>query len=114
MMPGKPVFTPEWPLYSVIAHIAFWGVSAIFILSCIAGYAGLIGGQVVISLFWLTIVSVFALGLTAAFSGRLYVGNQVFSRKPMIGQIARLAGLIYAALAAFVMFFAYGLLYAFP
>jgi hypothetical protein len=113
-MPKRPVFTPEWPLYAVMAHIFFWGVSALFILSCIAGYAGLIGGQAVVSLFWLTIVSAFALGLTAAFSGCLYVGNQVFSRRPMLGWAARSAGMIFAALAAFLMFFAYGLLHMFP
>ena len=74
-MAKAPVFTPEWPFYSVAAHVIFWSVSAMFFLSCIALYAGWIGGQAVVTLFWLTIGSAFALGLTAAFSGRLYVGN---------------------------------------
>lgn len=113
-MPRRPVFTPEWPPYSVVAHVVFWGVSALFILSCLGVYVGLISGQVAVSLFWLAIVSAFALGLAAAFSGRLYVGNQVFSRNPLVGWTARLAGLVYSALTAFVMLFAYGLLHMVP
>ncbi len=113
-MAKGPVFTPEWPRYAVWAHVVCWTVSALFLLSCVAGYGGLIGGQVVISLFWLTIASAFGLSLAAAFSGRLYVGNQVFSRRPIVGWVARSVGVILAAVTAFIMFFAYGLLYMFP
>jgi hypothetical protein len=109
-MPRTTVFTPDWPFYAVVAHVIFWIVSALFVLGCVAGYFGFIGGQAVVTLFWLIIISAFALGLTAAFSGRLYIGNQVFSRTPMVGPSARMAGMIYAALAAFIMFFAYGLM----
>jgi hypothetical protein len=114
MMAKGPVFTPEWPRYAVLAHIVFWGVSALFLLSCIAGYAGLIGGQIVIILFWLFFVSGFALCLSSVFSGRLYVGNQVFARQPLIGWAARLTGIALTPLFAFVMWFVYGLLFAFP
>ncbi len=113
-MPKGPIFTSEWPRYAVVAHVVFWSVSALFFLSCLAGYGGLIGGQVVVALFWVTIVSAFALSLAAAFSGRLYVGNQVFSRRPIIGWVARSLGVTFAALTAFIMIFAYGLLYMFP
>jgi hypothetical protein len=113
-MPKGPVFTPEWPRYAVVAHVVFWSVSALFILGCIAGYGGLIGGQVVIFLFWMLMASAFALCLAAAFSGRLYIGNQVFSRRPLVGWVARSAATILAALIAFVAFFAYGLLYMYP
>ena len=110
-MPRGPVFTPDWPRYAMIVHVLHWLVSALFVLGCVAGYIGLIGGQAVISLFWLTMVSAFALGCVAAFSGRLYVGNQVFSRRPLVGWPARIAGMICVALVGFIMFFAFGLLH---
>ena len=113
-MPKGPVFTPDWPRYAVVAHVVFWSVSALFILGCIVGYGGSIGGQVVIWCFWMMIASAFALCLAAALSGRLYVGNQVFSRRPLVGWVARSAAMILAALIAFLTFFAYGLLYSFP
>lgn len=114
MMPRSPVFTPDWPLYAVMAHVVFWSVSTLFALSCITGYAGLIGGQVIIALFWLFFVSGFALCLSGVFSGRLYIGNQVFSRRPLVGWPARLTGMALTPIFAFVMWFVYGLLYAFP
>lgn len=113
-MARRPVFTPEWPRYAVTAHVVFWSASTLFVISCIAGYAGLIGGQVAIFLFWPFIGSALALCLSGVFSGRLYFGNQVFSRRPMVGWVARLTGMVFAAIVTFVMFFAYGTLYSYP
>lgn len=108
-MAKKPVFTPDWPFYAVAAHVVLWIVSTLFILSWPVAYVGYVGGQTVITLFWLTIVSALVVGISAAFSGRLYVGNQVLWRTPMVGWSARLAGMIFAGLTIFIMFFAYGI-----
>jgi hypothetical protein len=110
-MQRTPVFTSDWPSYAFAAHVICWSASMLFLLSCIAGYFGLIGGQAVFVLLWLTLASGFALGLTAVFSGRLYWGNQVFSKtpSPLIGWTARLAGMIVTGLFAFIMFFTYGI-----
>lgn len=113
-MPKGPVFPPEWPRYAVVAHVVFWSASAVFILSCIAGYGGMIGGHIVVTLFWVMLASAFVLCLAAVLSARLYVGNQVFMRRSLVGWAARLAGMILAAATAFIMLFAYGLLYMFP
>ena len=109
-MPLRSPFTSDWPRYAVAAHVVFWGVAALFLASCLAGYAGLVGGQIVLSLFWGTIIGTFLLGVAGAASGRLYVGNQVFSRKPLTGWPARVWGLVVSAAASLIMFFAYALM----
>lgn len=108
-MPSRSTFTPDWPRYAVVAHVLFWSVSAFFLASCLAGYAGLVGGQIVVSLFWVTIIAAFLLGVAAVASGRLYVGNQVFSRTPLTGWPARLWGLVVSASTVLLMLFAYAL-----
>lgn len=109
-MPLRSLFTPDWPRYAVVAHVVFWGVSGLFLVSCVAGYAGLVGGRIVIALFWGTTIAAFLLGLAGAVSGRLYVGNQVFSRTPLTGWPARMSGLVVSAAVSLIMFFAYGLM----
>ncbi len=109
-MPLRSPFTSDWPRYAVAAHVLFWSVSAVFLVSCLAGYAGMVGGQIVLSLFWGTIIAAFLLGVSGAASGRLYVGNQVFSRTPLTGWTARVWGLAVSAAASLLMFFAYGLM----
>ena len=109
-MQKAPVFTPGWPLYAVIAHVFTWSISTLLILASIAGYAGIVGGITVISLIGMTILSGFALSLSAVFSGRLYIGNQLFSRKPLLGVPARLAGIFLTGLFAFIAYFFYGLM----
>ena len=49
-------------------------------------------------------------GVAGAASGRLYVGNQVFSRTPLTGWPARLSGLVVSVAVSLVMFFACGLM----
>ncbi len=110
-MPLRSPFDAGWPRYAVASHVLFWSTAAAFLLSCVGGYAGLIGGQIVISLFWFWIASGFLLGLAASFSGKLYIGNQVFRRSPLTGWVARTAGIVVSALAAFIMLFAYGLMH---
>jgi hypothetical protein len=102
-------FDSTWPRYAVVAHVLFWGISATFIISCILGYAGMMQGQMVITLFWLWILSAFVLGFSAILSAKLYHGNQVFRRAPMQDMSARIIGFVVAAAAALLMFFAYGL-----
>jgi hypothetical protein len=50
-MPSQPIFSPDWPRYAVAAHVLFWIVSTLFLASCLAGYLGMIGGQIAMSLF---------------------------------------------------------------
>jgi hypothetical protein len=109
-MPSQPIFSPDWPRYAVAAHILFWIVSMLFLASCVAGYLGMIGGQIALSLFWGAIVAAFLFGLAAIASGRMYVGNQVFRRRPLNGVSARLYGLAVSAGAALLLWFAYGLM----
>ena len=108
-MPLQPLFTADWPRYIVAAHVLFWSVSAVFLVSCLGGVAGLIGGQIILWLFWSAVASAFLLGLAATCSGKLYVGNQVFRRTPMTGWAARAMGIVVCSMAAFLMLLAYGL-----
>lgn len=110
-MPLRSLFDADWPRYAVSAHVLFWSSSAAFLLSCLGGYAGLIGGQIVITLFWLWIAAGLLLGLAATFSGKIYIGNQVFRRSPLTGWVARTAGVVVSAMAAVIMLMAYLLLH---
>lgn len=106
----RSLFKPDWPRYAVAAHLLFWSASALFLISCVAGYnMGLVGVQLVISLFWATMFVGFLLGLAGAASGFLYVGNQVFRRTPLTGWFARLYGMAVSASTLMFLFFAYAL-----
>jgi hypothetical protein len=76
-----------------------------------ARYAGIVGGRIVLWLFWAFMFSALLLTLSAVASGRLYVGNQVFRRMPLTGWAARSVGLLITGLVLFNMWFFYGLLH---
>lgn len=104
-------FSPDWPRYAIAAHIVFWTASGVFLVSCLGGFAGIVGGGIIIGLLWSFIASAFLLGLAATFSGRLYVGNQVFRGTPTTGWLARLMGMLVAGSSALLMSFADALLF---
>ena len=105
-----PLFPAGWPGYAKAAHIAFWAVSAAFVLSIAGGIFRIISANVAILLFGLWLVAAAVLGAAAMFSAKLYYGNQVFSRTPLEGWPARLAGGYVLAGASAFLFFAYALL----
>lgn len=108
-MGDRSLFDSAWPRYAIASHIAFWASSFFLVAACLGSFAALIHSQIIIWLFWLWLATSFQLGVTAMLSGRLYVGNQVFSRTPLKGWPARAVGGITSILASALIVFAYSL-----
>ena len=109
MINRNPLFTADWPRYAMAAHIVFWAVSAVFLASCAGAVAGILPAGTALFLFAIWMVTAGLLGTAAACSGKLYVGNQVFSRTPLTGWPARLAGGLVSAGATSLILFGYAI-----
>lgn len=105
----RPLFTSDWPRYAIAAHVVFWLTSAVFLTSGIASLAGAIRTERSFFMFALWIVTVALVGAAAVCSGKLYSGNQVFSREPTTGWPARGLGAVVFLAAAALIIFGYGL-----
>lgn len=106
----KPsLFPADWPLYAVAAHIGFWVSSLLFAMGIIAAFVNVGTAQIVAFLFFIWIAAALLLGASAVWSGRLYIGNQIFSRTPTTGWPARIAGAFLFTCAGAILLFAYAL-----
>jgi hypothetical protein len=108
-MPPHPLFTADWPRYAIAAHISFWIASGLLLVALAAALLGLASGQTTVSLFLLWASAGLLLSVSAIFSGKLYVGNQVFSATPTTGTAARIRGLVIAAMTGALLLFGYSL-----
>lgn len=106
----RPLFTSDWPRYAIAAHIVFWLTSAVFLLTCAGAIAGLVRVERAFFMLAIWIVASLLVGASALFSGRLYMGNQVFPREPTTGWAARVVGAFLFLAAAVLLLFGYGLL----
>jgi hypothetical protein len=107
---SNPVFSAEWPKYAVAAHVLFWAVSACLVAGLVLALTtDLALAHINISLFLLVLVSNLAMGVSAACSGLLYCGNQVFARTPMTGWRARATGIAVALASGGLILFGYAL-----
>jgi hypothetical protein len=105
----RPIFTADWPFYAKAAHVLFWATSALFLAACVAAVLKALPAQIAIVLFFVWIISGSMLGAAAACSGKLYTGDRVFSRKPITGWPARIAGMLALLPTAALLILAYGL-----
>lgn len=105
----RPLFSSDWPRYAIAAHIVFWAASALMIVTGLAAFAGLVSRQLFIWFLWLWIISGLALSLAAAYSAKLYVGDQVFKRTPTTGWSARLIGILLSAGIGLLFLYVYAL-----
>ena len=101
------LFTPDWPRYAILAHLAFWLSSAALVAAIAAGAAGLVPGRVGIFLFVIWLFSALLFGGAALMSGKVYVGKQVFARVPTTGLPARMVGGFVVAAAGALLLFGY-------
>jgi hypothetical protein len=106
----RPLFTADWPRYAVAAHILFWATSALLFCAILAACAKVFSFGPAAILFLAWILSGSILGAAAACSGKLYTGDRVFSRKPITGWPARIAGTLALLSTAILLVFAYGLM----
>ncbi len=106
---SRPLFTPDWPRYAILAHLAFWLSSAALVAAIAAGAAALVSASVGIFIFITWLFTAFSLGCAALISGRIYVGNQIFTRTPTTGAPARTVGGFVAGSAGALLFFGYAL-----
>lgn len=104
-----PLFSSDWPRYAKGAHVAFWVISAALATSCLAGWGGFGSARIAIWMFIVWLVAAAVLGGSALCSGRLYVGNQVLARAPLVGWPARTAGGFVVAGAALLLWVVFGL-----
>ena len=109
MVNRRPIFTEDWPRYAVAAHIAFWATSGIFLACCLGAVARLVPTGAALLMFQLWIAAAGLLGAAALYSGKLYVGNQVFARRLLTGWSARTAGGFVFAGALVIIFFGYAI-----
>lgn len=105
----RPLFGPDWPRYAVAAHVVFWLTSAVFLASCVAAFAGALRPDRAFIMFVFWIIAGMLVGVAAMFSGRLYVGNQIFSREPTTGWLARLYGAFLFLCAAVLLYLGYAI-----
>lgn len=107
---SRPWFTNDWPQYAVWANIAFW-IAFILMLSSLAvsAVSGLVTATTNILLFGIVLVAGFCLGVSAVFSGKLYRGNEIFTKTPTTGWLARVYGAFLAAGCAVVLLFGWAL-----
>ena len=106
----RPVFSAQWPLYAVAAHLVFWAASGCLLFGLTLSICTSLGSaQANIYLFVFFMVACFLLGVSAIFSGLIYRGNQVFAREPTTGWRAHVAGSAIALSSGGLMLFAYAL-----
>ena len=109
MVKRRPLFPADWPRYAVVAHIAFWATSVIFLAGCLGAVARLVPTGAALLMFQLWIAAAALLGAAALYSGKLYAANQVFARTPLTGWSARIAGGFVLAGAVTIIFFGYAI-----
>lgn len=109
-MTRHPLFTPDWPRYAIATHIAFWAASALLLAAFAAGFAGLVAGQPVIWLLYVWLVMGCLMGVSALASGKIYIANQVFAKKPTTGWAARAVGFVVMGCTGLLILFLHGLM----
>jgi hypothetical protein len=105
----RPLFTADRPRYAVAAHILFWATSALLLCAVLTACAKVFSFGPAGILFLAWVLSGSILGAAAACSGKLYTGDRVFSRKPITGWPARIAGTVALLSTAILLVFSYGL-----
>lgn len=105
----RPLFTPDWPRYAILAHLASWLSSAALVAAIAAGAAGLVSASVAIFVFVVWLFTALLLGGAALMSGKVYLSGQVFARVPTTGLPARMVGGFLVAAAGALLFFGYAL-----
>lgn len=105
----RPLFSSDWPRYAIASHVVFWLTSAVFLLTCVGAIAGLMRAERAFFMLAIWLVSGVLVGASALFSGRLYIGNQVFSREPTTGWSAKVFGALILLSAGALFLFGYGL-----
>ncbi|MGL5361930.1 MAG: hypothetical protein ACRDBH_03560 [Bosea sp. (in: a-proteobacteria)] len=94
-----------------MTHIAFWSVSAIGLAALAANLFGFGPREYILWLFFAWIVTGFLMGVSALASGKIYIGNQVFSKEPTTGWVARMVGAVLFVSVGLLMWFFFGLLF---